>query len=70
VGGAVVRNRVRRRLREIFRRNRDVFDGWAGNVVINARPSSAQAPFEELRREYLALIARTLPRAASARPTP
>ena len=70
VGGAVVRNRVRRRLREIFRRNRDIFDGWAGNVVINARPSSAQAPFEELRQEYRSLIARTLPRAGAARRSP
>jgi ribonuclease P protein component len=60
VGGAVTRNRVRRRLREIFRRNRDVFGGRGGNLVINARPSAAQATFAELREEYRSLVTRTL----------
>jgi len=35
VGGAVTRNRVRRRLRELFRRNRDLFGGRDGDLVIN-----------------------------------
>jgi ribonuclease P protein component len=63
VGGAVVRNRVRRRLREIFRRNRDLFGEWGGNVVVNARPSAAQASFEELREEFRSLVGRTRARA-------
>jgi ribonuclease P protein component len=70
VGGSVVRNRVRRRLREIFRRNRDIFGDWGGSVVINARPSAATATFEELREEYRSLIGRTLPRATAARRSP
>lgn len=60
VGGSVERNRVRRRLREIFRRNRDIFGERGGNLVINARPSAAQASFTELSEEYRSLVARTL----------
>src|SRR5438093_8212498 len=46
VGGAVVRNRVRRRLREIFR-SVSVQPGW--DLVIIARPASAQIPSMRLR---------------------
>jgi ribonuclease P protein component len=68
VGGAVARNRVRRRLREIFRRNREVFGGRAGNLVINAKPSAARATFAELAEEYRTLVARTLSKAPDRRP--
>ena len=56
----MTRNRVRRRLREIFRRNRELFGDRGGNLVINARPSAARATFEELRDEYRKLVERTL----------
>jgi ribonuclease P protein component len=56
----VTRNRVRRRLREIFRRNRDIFGGRGGNLVVNARPSAAQASLAELLDEYRTLVARSL----------
>lgn len=47
VGGAVVRNRVRRRLREIVRRRIGVLPaGWL--LVITARPPAAEAPTAEL----------------------
>ena len=62
VGGAVDRNRIRRRLREIFRRNRDLFGERGGDLVINARPPAAQASFTELRDEYRALVGRSLSR--------
>ena len=67
VGGAVARNRVRRRLREIFRRNREVFGGRSGNLVINAKPSAARATFSELAEEYRALVSRTLSKAPDRR---
>jgi len=66
VGGAVVRNRVKRRLREIFRGSRAILGGRAVEIVLNARPSAALAPAEELRRDYRAGIERALSRARSA----
>ncbi len=64
VGKAVERNRVRRRLREIFRRNRDVFGPAGGDVVVHARPSAAGASFADLAREYRSLLEKSLARAA------
>lgn len=53
----MVRNRVRRRLREIVRRSLpSVQPGW--DLVVMARSEAAQASFEELRTAYDALIAR------------
>ena len=51
LGGAVVRNRVRRRLREIARLNAPaVKDGW--DIVVVARSRAAAAPYAELDRAY------------------
>ena len=58
VGGAVVRNKVRRRLRELIRVSRQDFPAGALVVAI-AKPASASASFEELRGEWL-LLARRL----------
>jgi ribonuclease P protein component len=50
VGNAVVRNRVKRRLREVFRHHRDELPGpW--DVVFIARGSAAGAGLFELERE-------------------
>ena len=62
VGGAVARNRVRRRLRELFRRHRELFGERTVWVVINARPPSATASFEQLAAEYRDGIRRGLTR--------
>ncbi len=60
LGNAVVRNRVRRRLREIFRRHRsDIPRGW--DVVLNPRPSIIEAPFETLARELLRIFPKQSP---------
>ena len=48
IGGAVVRNRVRRRIRHILRGAVD-HDGLALDVLIVVRPSGAEASFDELR---------------------
>ena len=54
LGGAVVRNRTRRRLREVYRLNEDAFaPGW--DIVVVARSRSVDAPFQSLTKAYLAL---------------
>ena len=54
LGGAVVRNRVRRRLREVYRLNETRFaPGW--DVVVVARSRCVTAPFRELIHAYLSL---------------
>jgi ribonuclease P protein component len=57
VGGAVVRNRVRRRMREIvrFERARLLPGVW---LVIVARRPAVEAAFDELRAEWQQLIRR------------
>ena len=62
LGKAVARNRVRRRLREIFRRGRAVFGARRVSVVVNARPSAAQASFQDLAADFSASVARALSR--------
>lgn len=48
VGGAVVRNRVRRRVREIFRTHPEVFrDGYW--FAVHVRPGAAAVPFQKLK---------------------
>jgi ribonuclease P protein component len=58
VGGAVARNRVRRRLREIVRRNQQALKGGIWFVVI-ARRSAAQTDSAALEAEWLRLAQRT-----------
>ena len=54
LGGAVVRNRVRRRLRECYRINEATFTpGW--DIVVVARHQAVGAKFSELERSFLLL---------------
>lgn len=57
VGGAVVRNRVKRRLREVVRaRLTTLAPGW--DIVVNARPATATAEYRALAAELSALFER------------
>ena len=60
VGSSPARNRVRRRLREVFRRNRQAFRGRGGRLVVNARASAAEASHAELTADFLATLGRAL----------
>jgi len=55
LGGAVVRNRMRRRLREIVRCHRqEITSGW--DIVIHPRTTVAQAAFAPLEAELVRLL--------------
>jgi ribonuclease P protein component len=51
VGNAVVRNSVRRRLREVFHSCIPEISGDL-DLVVSARPAAADAGFEDLREEF------------------
>lgn len=54
LGKANVRNRVRRRLREVYRLNENRFQsGW--DIVVVARSRAIKAPFSKLTESYLSL---------------
>lgn len=55
LGGAVVRNRVKRRLREVVRRT-PIKDGW--DMVFIARQAAAEADYHSLRKATEELLAR------------
>ncbi|HWY43776.1 MAG TPA: ribonuclease P protein component [Candidatus Sulfotelmatobacter sp.] len=55
LGGAVVRNRIRRRMREIARLHREEIPaGW--DIVIHPKSSVAKAQFEALTADFLRLL--------------
>ena len=54
LGGAVIRNRTRRRLREVYRLHEHLFTpGW--DIVVVARSRAIGADFEKLTNAYLSL---------------
>ena len=54
LGKAHIRNRIRRRLREVYRINEDLFlPGW--DIVVVARTKAVFADFDSLTRAYLQL---------------
>ena len=60
LGGAVVRNRVKRRIREIYRLHRpEIAAGW--DIVINPRRPAIDAPFADLERAFMKVMERCKP---------
>ena len=54
LGKAHIRNRVRRRFREVYRLNEEKFQpGW--DIVVVARSKAVNAPFADLVKGYLSL---------------
>ncbi len=54
LGKAHVRNRIRRRIREVYRLNEELFQpGW--DIVVVARSRAVDAPFDKLTKSYLSL---------------
>jgi ribonuclease P protein component len=65
LGGAVVRNRIRRRIREILRRNYlEIPSGW--DMVMHPRRSVAGSEFASLQAELIGLL-RSIPASSAAR---
>ena len=58
VGGAVVRNRARRRVRELFRLHLAVLGEWRGDLVVNVRQGCAKWVWGELEKDYLRCLGR------------
>ena len=57
LGKAHIRNRARRRIREIYRLNEEKFlPGW--DIVVVARSRAVEAPFDKLTKSYLSLAAK------------
>ncbi|NPV29388.1 MAG: ribonuclease P protein component [Firmicutes bacterium] len=57
VGSAVLRNRLKRRLRELCRKYRDCFRDQY-DVVVNIHRAAASAPYEELEADFLKIFSR------------
>lgn len=58
IGGAVVRNRAKRRVRELFRHHKP---STALDVVVVPRRELVDAPFASLELEFRALLDRRVP---------
>ena len=55
LGKAVVRNRVRRRLREIWRlHKKDMEQGW--DIILVARVRAVETSYQKLEKAYLRLL--------------
>ena len=53
LGGAVVRNRARRRVRELFRRHGAAHVSAGVDIVVNVRHGCVDAPWADLEGEFL-----------------
>lgn len=64
-GGSVTRNRIRRQVRELFRRSSWVAPAGPGrgsDFVVNVREGAVDASFEEMKNDLIRLLERVAPR--------
>jgi ribonuclease P protein component len=66
VGNSVVRHRVKRRIREIYRRWSKRTQLPAMDLMVHVKPTSAKADFSALKTELTRLLATWLPRDRAA----
>ena len=64
VGGAVVRQRLKRRIREIYRRWQDRANLPALDLVVHLKPEAGGADFPAMRDDLRRLLGSVLPRPA------
>jgi len=64
-GGAVKRNRSRRRLREIFRQHQEPLAGLRADLVLNVRRGCDAATWTALTEDYLKCLRRARERLRS-----
>ncbi|MFB3895910.1 MAG: ribonuclease P protein component [bacterium] len=57
VGIAVIRNRIKRMVREIFRLNQNTITAEA-NIVVIAKPDCVTLPYQDIEKSLLTLIDR------------
>jgi ribonuclease P protein component len=62
VGPAVVRHRIRRRIKEIYRRWKDRGNLPALDLVVHLKPEARESDFAALQGELLRLLSGVLPR--------
>ena len=62
VGGSVTRHRIKRRIKEIYRRWSERRSLPAFDLVVHVRPGAAGASFEDWRRELTAMLGRLVAR--------
>ena len=69
IGGAVLRNRCRRRLRELFRlRDHNSLEGIGFDVVLNVKPAVASARYQDIETAFSQMLLRFRRSAEKARP--
>lgn len=69
VGPAVVRQRIKRRIKEVYRRWKDRGKLPALDLVVHLKPEARQADFQALKAELLRLLSGVLPRPDQTRET-